>query len=92
MPTAPVKKSGMVVAREAVVVNVGGRPLEYGRITVTHKRTGERVEIDDTDNQPIDPGELGTPFSFKAGEKVARNHPAVIECPGAFVEEGDWES
>jgi hypothetical protein len=89
MPTPT--KSNTVVAREACVVNVGGRPMEFGRIMVTDRRTGERVEIADTDSPPVDAGDEGTPFAFKSGEKVSRNHPAVKAAPGLFVEEGDWE-
>jgi hypothetical protein len=85
------RAAGMVVAKEAVVVNVGGRPAEYRTITVTDRRTGERVQILDTDNDPVDPGDLGTPHAFKAGERVSSDHPAVKECPGAFAEENGGE-
>jgi hypothetical protein len=75
----------MVVAREAIVVNVGGRPTEYGKITVRNRRTGELVEILDTDNDPVDPGDPGTPYAFKAMQRVHKNHPAVTANPGAFM-------
>lgn len=78
-------KRGTVVAREKVVIVVGARPVEYGRIVVTDRRTGERVEIADTDKQPIDPGDDGVPYVFRAGEKVRANHPAVEASPGAFI-------
>lgn len=83
-PTTPQHK-GTVVAREKVVIVVGARPVKYGRVTVTDRRTGDRVEIADTDNQPIDPGDDGVPYVFKAGEKVRASHPAVQASPGAFV-------
>jgi hypothetical protein len=74
-----------VEAREAIVINVGGRPVEYGRIKVRDRKTGNVVEIDDTDADPIDPGDPGVPYAFKAGEPVPKDHPAVKECPNAFV-------
>jgi hypothetical protein len=75
----------MVAAREAIVINVGGRPTEYRKITVRDKRSGEMKEILDTDNDPVDPGDPGTPYAFKAFQRVHKSHPAVKECPGAFV-------
>lgn len=83
---ATVKTAGtQVVARETIVITVGATPPVRRRITVTDRRTGDRVEIDDTDNDPIEPGDMGTPYTFKAGERVPKNHPAVKECPGAFI-------
>ena len=78
--------SDVLVAREAIVVNVGARPVRYGEIEVLDKRTGQKVVILDTDNEPIDPGDEGVAFAFAAGEKVRADHPAVQECPGAFRE------
>ncbi len=85
----PRKPSGMVVAREAIVINVGGRPPEYDRVQVINKRTGEPAVINK--DEPRDPGDLGVPYAFKEGQKVKRSHPAVKECPGAFVPEDDAE-
>jgi hypothetical protein len=79
------RATGYVFAREATVVNVGGRPAEYADITVTDRRTGNPVTIKDTDNEPVDPGDLGTPYAFKALQKVPKNHPAVEAAPGAFM-------
>lgn len=79
-------KGGYVVAREAIVINVGARPAVYGKITVTDRRTGERKEILDTDHEPIDGGDLGIPYSFKELQKVPKNHPAVQANPGAFMD------
>jgi hypothetical protein len=86
-------KSSYVVAREAVIVNVGGVPAVYGEITVTDRRTGDRVTIPDTDSNPVTPEDPGTPYTFKANQKVAKNHPAVAACPGAFIplEDADEE-
>jgi hypothetical protein len=92
-PSTTTKSGNTVVAREAIVINVGGRPAEYGKIMVTDRRTGERVEILDTDNDPIVAADEGTPHAFKSGERVSKAHPAVKECPGAFMslEEAEGE-
>jgi hypothetical protein len=81
-----INSSDMVVARTAIVVVVGARPCEYRKITVTARRTGERVEILDTDHDPIDPGDEGVGYAFRAFQKVNRNHPAVLANPGAFID------
>lgn len=83
--------SNTVVCREAIVINVGGKPAVYRTINVLNKRTGERVDILDTDNEPLEPEDPGVPYAFKAGERVHKTHPAVEENPGAFmsVEEAD---
>lgn len=77
-------KSNLVVARDAIVVNVGARPIEYAKLTVTDRRTGERVTIDDH-NVMLDEGDEGVPYSFKAFQKVNKNSPAVKACPDAFM-------
>jgi hypothetical protein len=77
-------KSNLVVARELITVVVGARPIEYGKLTVTDRRTGDRVEIDDHDVM-VDEGDEGVPYTFKAFQKVNKNHPAVKSCPGAFM-------
>ena len=73
--------SGVVVAKEAIVVVVGARPRKYGRIVVKHKRTQQEVEIDDTDNPPIDEGDIGTDYTFREGQRGRADHPAVLACP-----------
>jgi hypothetical protein len=74
----------VVVAREAVVVNVGGRPRKYGRVVVKDNRTQQEVEIDDTDNPPLDEGDPGMGYAFREGQRVRASHPAVRACPSAF--------
>ena len=74
----------MMVAREACVVVVGARPVEYGKVTVTHNKTGERVTIDNQ-NEIVDPGSEGIPYVFKTLQKVSSNHPAVKDAPGCFI-------
>jgi hypothetical protein len=73
----------MVVAREAIVINVGASPPEYDQVQVTHSRTGERVLINK--DEPRVPEELGVPYAFKAFQRVSSSHPAVLANPGAFM-------
>lgn len=84
MPRTRTADSNMVVAKEAVVIVVGARPIEYGKITVRHNRTGN-LETIDNQNDIVDPGDEGMPYAFKENQKVSKNHPAVKECPGAFL-------
>jgi hypothetical protein len=74
----------MMVAREAIVVVVGAKPIVYGEITVTHNRTNERVTIPNQ-NEIVDEGDDGIPYAFKANQRVRKDHPAVKTCPGAFI-------
>jgi hypothetical protein len=85
MARTATRRKGMLVAKEAIVVNVGARPVEYRKIMVTDRRTGERVEILDTDNDPIDEGDEGVPYAFKAFQRVNPDHPAVKANPDAFM-------
>jgi hypothetical protein len=80
-----VRKSGYVVAREAIIVNVGAKPAVYREINVVNRRTGEPARILDTDNDPVEPEDPGTPYAFKSYQKIPKDHPAVKECPGAFL-------
>jgi len=74
------------VAKEAIVIVVGARPRKYARITVQDNRHNELppVEIDDTDNPPIDEGDIGVSYAFAEGQIVKADHPAVRECPAGF--------
>jgi hypothetical protein len=74
----------MVVAKEAIVINVGARPIKYGRITVQDRRTNEFVEIDNH-NDIVDEGDEGIPYAFKMNQRVRNDHPAVKANPGAFM-------
>ena len=77
-------KGKMMVAREACVVVVDARTVEYGKVTVTHNKTGERVTIDNQ-NVILDPGSEGVPYAFKTLQQVSSNHPAVKASPGSFL-------
>ena len=78
------KTSNLVAAKEAIVIVVGARPIKYAQIQVRHNRTNEIVTMDNN-NDIVDPGDEGIPYAFKANERVAKNHPAVLANPGAFV-------
>jgi hypothetical protein len=80
--------SKFVVAREAIVVVVGARPIEYGRVTVIDRKTQEPVTIDNH-NVIVDPGTEGMPYAFRAYQRVHKDHPAVVACPGGFVPAGE---
>lgn len=89
-----VPRAKMVRAKEAIVVNVGGSPRQYGKITVMNKKTGQPETIDYTDgdfdrHKDYVHEVQGVPYVFKAYEKVPANHPAVKACPGAFVAADD---
>jgi hypothetical protein len=72
-------------AREAVVVTVGARPIQYERRIVRDRHTGKLVEIDVHELPPVDPGDEGIGYAFKQGEEVWSDHPAVLDAPGCFV-------
>ena len=76
--------AGMVVAREAVVVIVGARAPTYDQVEVIDRRTSMPVMINK--DQPKDPGSEGIPYVFKQYQRVHRNHPAVKESPGSFMD------
>lgn len=78
------KESGKVVAKEAIVIVVGARPIQYGRHLVIDRRTNEPVEIDNH-NDIVDEGDEGVPYAFKAFQKVDKRHPAVAAAPDAFL-------
>lgn len=76
--------SNMMAAREAIVINVGARPIEYGTITIADRKTGE-VKTIENQNQIVDAGDEGMPYAFRAFQRVSKDHPAVAACPGAFM-------
>ena len=80
----------MVVARDAIVINVDGRPIEYGEIEIIDRRTNAKVTIPNQ-NQVVDEGDEGTPYAFKAHQRVHKSHPAVKACPGAFVDADNFD-
>jgi hypothetical protein len=80
----PKRSSSWLVARDAIVVNVGARPIKYGQIKVRDRHTGE-VKTIDNQNDIVDSGDEGMPYAFKQNQRVSKNHPAVKACPGAFI-------
>lgn len=77
--------SGLVVAREAVVINVGAKPAVWHTAEVLNKRTDQIETVNLTEVEPKEPEEEGIPYAFKAYQKVRADHPAVLECPQAFM-------
>ena len=77
--------SNMVVARETMVVVVGARPPAWKIARVYNRKTETYDDVPLTEYDPVDPGDDGVPYAFKAGEKVPRNHEAVKASPGSFI-------
>lgn len=84
------KHSGQVVAKEAIVIVVGARPPVYGTIMTRDRRSGEMVEVENQ-NEIVDEGASGVSYAFKPMQKVSANHPAVKDCPGAFMPLADLD-
>ena len=82
-----VKEKGRVKmrARETMVVTVGARPVVWPKIIVRDRHSGKLNEIDHHEAGPLDPGDEGIGYAFKADEEVWSDHPAVIDAPGCFV-------
>lgn len=80
-------KRGTLVAREAIVIVVGARPIEYQRRQVRDRRTGDLVEIDMTDPgwEPADPGDDGVPYVFRVGQRIHPGHPAYESAKAKAV-------
>lgn len=72
-------------AREAVVIVVGARPVEWQRRIVRDRHTGKLAEIDMHELPPVDEGSEGISYAFRAGERVWSDHPAVLDAPGCFI-------
>jgi hypothetical protein len=84
MPTKT--KTGKVQAREACVITVGARPVEWQKRIVRDRRTGKLAEIDmNPELPPLDPGSEGVSYAFSRHEQVDADHPAVLDAPGCFV-------
>jgi hypothetical protein len=81
---ARAKDTDYVVAREAIVVVVGASPIQYGKVTVISNKTGQPVTIDNH-NQILDEGSDGVSYAFRPFQRVHKDHPAVLACPGGFM-------
>jgi hypothetical protein len=79
------KASDELQAKEACVIVVGARPIEYQKRIVRNRHTGKLVEIDMHELPPVDEGAEGIGYAFKRGEKVWADHPAVEAAPGCFI-------
>jgi hypothetical protein len=72
-------------AKQAVVVVVGARPIEYQKRIVRDRHTGKLAEIDMHELPPVDEGDEGIGYAFRADEEVWSDHPAVLDAPGCFL-------
>lgn len=83
------EKPRWLQAREPVVVIVGARAPVYRKVVVRDRHTGRLAEVPlaPCEAPPLDPGDEGKAYGFRAGERVLSDHPAVGTCPGAFIEE-----
>jgi hypothetical protein len=72
-------------AKEAVVVVVGARPIEYQKKIVRDRHTNKLVEIDLHEAPLVDEGSEGISYVFRRDEEVWSDHPAVLDAPGCFL-------
>ena len=84
MTTTTKAKIGKVEALEACVVTVGARPIVYRSVIVRDRHTHQLVEVDLHEAEPLDDGDPGRSYAFARHEKVADDHEAVLDAPGAF--------
>ena len=59
------------------------------RVSVKSVRRLAEVPLAPCEAPPLDPGDEGVSYGFRAGERVLSDHPAVEACPGAFIEEDE---
>ena len=85
MPGKTTTTPGRVRCREAIVIVIGARPVEWHKIVVRDRHTGRLAEIDHHERGPKVEEKLGTPYVFARGEEVDADHPAVLAKPYAFV-------
>ena len=78
-------KPSKVKAKQACVIVVGARPIEWQRRIVRSNRTGKLAEIDMHELPPVDEGSEGIPYVFRADEETWDDHPAVVGSPSSFV-------
>lgn len=85
MPVRTKKKPQFVYAKQAIVIAVGASPVQYKRAKVFDRRRQEHVEVDLHMSKPEREENVGTHYTFAAGEKVPADHPAVVAKPTAFM-------
>jgi hypothetical protein len=79
------KEVGKVRTKLACVITVGASPVVWEKRIVRNRHSGKLVEVDLHELPPLDPGDEGIPYAFRAGEEVAADHSAVLDAPGCFV-------
>jgi hypothetical protein len=84
-------KPPMMIAKEACVIVVGARPIEYQKKIVRDRHTNKLVEIDLHEAPLADEGDPGVTHVFRKGEAVEADHPAVLDAPGLFREPTEYD-
>jgi hypothetical protein len=79
------KEVGKVRTKLACVITVGASPVVWEKRIVRNRHSGKLVEVDLHELPPLDPGDEGIPYAFRAGEEVAADHSAVLDAHGCFV-------
>lgn len=86
------RKPKFVYAKQAIVIAVGASPVEYRRAKVLDRRRNEYIEVDLHMAKPVKPENVGTHYTFAAGERVPADHPAVLAKPSAFMADSEAEA
>lgn len=88
------RKPQFVYAKQAITIAVGASPVEYDRAKVYDRRKQEYVEVDLHMKKPVKEENIGTHYTFAAGEKIPADHPAAVAKPSAFMtaDEADRET
>jgi hypothetical protein len=76
-------------AKEAIVVVVGARPIEYQKRIVRDRHSGKLAEIDLHEFPPWMRATRARPLPSSAGRRCEQTHPAVAACPNAFIPVAD---
>jgi hypothetical protein len=88
---ATTTKPQMMIAKEACVIVVGARPIQYRTHIVRDRHTGKLAEIDIHDEPYADDGDPGTSYAFRKGEAAEADHPAVLDAPGLWREPTEFD-
>jgi hypothetical protein len=87
MPRTTSAEPRWVQSRETWLYIEGARPAEWRKVIVRDRKTGRLAEVPLVgEEDPIDPGDEGTTYVFRKGEKVLSDHPAVVARPGYFID------
>jgi len=71
-------KVGKVECLETVCITLGAKPPVFQKAIVRDRHTGQLAEVELNEYPPIDEGDIGTSYTFKRGEIIRADHPAVV--------------